>query len=51
MLLFHLQIEFGDYSTDANCKVTDANSKGKTPISQVVDQFFPKKFKDAINDK
>ncbi|KAG8198398.1 hypothetical protein JTE90_021640 [Oedothorax gibbosus] len=45
------QIEFGDYSIDTNSKASDANSKVTIQISQVMDQFFPQKFRDAISDK
>ncbi|XP_055926496.1 uncharacterized protein CG43867-like isoform X1 [Argiope bruennichi] len=44
------QIEFGDYSNDSS-RITEANSKPKPQIVQVIDQFFPKKFRDAVNDK
>ncbi|GIY83075.1 uncharacterized protein CG43867 [Caerostris darwini] len=44
------QIEFGDYSNESN-RITDVNSKPKLQIVQVIDQFFPKKFRDTVTDK
>ncbi|GFT92153.1 uncharacterized protein CG43867 [Nephila pilipes] len=44
------QIEFGDYLNESN-RVTDVNAKPKPQIVQVIDQFFPKKFRDTVNDK
>ncbi|GIX68842.1 uncharacterized protein CG43867 [Caerostris extrusa] len=45
------QIEFGDYSNESNRINTDVNSKPKLQIIQVIDQFFPKKFRDTVTDK